>query len=29
LKDKPYYDELEHDLLHTEPGEPPDSTSTQ
>jgi hypothetical protein len=29
LKDKPYYDELEHDLLHTESGEPPDPASTQ
>jgi hypothetical protein len=29
LKDKPYYDELEHNLLHTETGEVPDSASTQ
>jgi hypothetical protein len=29
LKDKPYYDELEHNLLHTEPGEVPDSASIQ
>lgn len=29
LKDKPYYDELEHDLLHTETGPKPDLPSPQ